>query len=89
MAHGDTIIHCASDIGVPDVVSSGFEFFYERFPEFLQPILRALPLTALNDALRLVMLDGAGLGACLQELLVMVVWSVVAFAVALRVFRWE
>jgi ABC-type multidrug transport system permease subunit len=74
---------------MPMWLGSGVFFNYERFPEFLHPFLKALPLTALNDSLRLVMLDGAGLAECLPELFVMVVWSVASFVVALRIFRWE
>jgi ABC-type multidrug transport system permease subunit len=54
----------------------------------VQPVLRLLPLTALNDALRAAMLDGAGLGAILPELAVLGAWTVVPFLVALRIFRW-
>ena len=51
-------------------------------------MLRALPLTALNDALRGGMIDGAGLVTVLPEMGVLMVWTVVSFALALRIFRW-
>lgn len=73
---------------VPMWLGSGVFFSYERFPEAIHPLLRALPLTALNDALRAGMIDGAGLAQVLPELAVLGVWTVVPFAVALRVFRW-
>ena len=53
---------------VPMWVFSGIFFSTERFPAAAQPFIQALPLTALNDALRGVMLDGAGLAALLPEL---------------------
>jgi len=51
--------------------------------------VKALPLTALNDALRAVMLDGAGLAATGPQLLNLTVWGVLSFAIALRIFRWQ
>jgi len=73
---------------MPMWLGSGVFFSYERFPEVVQPILRALPLTALNDALRAAMIDGAGIGGMLPELGVLLVWTVVPFVVALKIFRW-
>jgi ABC-2 type transport system permease protein len=73
---------------VPMWLGSGVFFSYERFPEAVHPLLRALPLTALNDALRAGMIDGAGLTQVLPELAVLGFWTVVPFALALRVFRW-
>jgi len=69
-------------------LGSGVFFSYERFPEAIHPLLRALPLTALNDALRAGMIDGAGMAEVLPEMAVLGAWTVVSFAVALRVFRW-
>jgi ABC-type multidrug transport system permease subunit len=73
---------------LPMWVLSGVFFSTANFPEALQPFIQALPLTALNDALRAVILDGAGVGAVGGELLLLAAWGVVPFAVALRVFRW-
>jgi hypothetical protein len=55
----------------------------------MHPFLRALPLTALNDALRAVMLDGAGLTASMGWLGVMVLWGLASFGTAVRIFRWH
>ena len=74
---------------MPMWLGSGVFFSYERFPELVQPALRLLPLTALNDALRTTMLDGTGLGSIVPELAILGAWTVIPFAVALRVFRWE
>jgi ABC-type polysaccharide/polyol phosphate export permease len=73
---------------VPMWLGSGVFFSYERFPEQIHPLLRALPLTALNDALRTGMIDGAGLAEVAPELAVLAFWTVVPFALALRIFRW-
>lgn len=55
----------------------------------MQPLLRLLPLTALNDALRATMLEGAGWGAVAPEVLILSVWTVLPFALALKIFRWS
>jgi ABC-type multidrug transport system permease subunit len=73
---------------LPMWVLSGVFFSTANFPAALQPFIQALPLTALNDALRAVILEGAALGTIGGELLVLAVWGVVPFMVALRVFRW-
>jgi ABC-type polysaccharide/polyol phosphate export permease len=74
---------------IPVWLGSGVFFSYERFPEIVRPVLRALPLTPLNDALRDIMLDGAGLAAILPDLGLIAVWGVASFTIALRLFRWE
>ena len=60
-----------------------------RFPAAVQPIVQALPLTALNDALRLVYNEGSGVAAVAPEAAIMAAWTVVSFALAFRWFRWQ
>lgn len=74
---------------LPMFMGSGVFFATSRFPDALQPVLRALPLTALNDALRAVMTEGLGVGAVLRELAVLMGWAVGTYLVALRLFRWR
>ena len=74
---------------LPMWLLSGTFFSAARFPGWLQPVVRALPLTAVNDALRAIMNDGAGWSAVRGELVLLLVWLVGCFAVALRIFRWE
>ncbi len=74
---------------IPMWLCSGVFFSYERFPEALHPLCRALPLTALNDALRAIMLDGEGLIHCLPQIGVLAAWGLGCFLLALRIFRWE
>lgn len=73
---------------LPMFVASGTFFSAARFPDAAQPFLKLLPLTALNDALRAVMLDGAGLGGVGREVAILVGWGAVSFVLALRWFRW-
>ena len=74
---------------MPMWLLSGVFFSYERFPEFLHPLIRVLPLTALNDALRANMLEGRGLEAAAGPALVLIVVTTLAFVLALRMFRWK
>lgn len=74
---------------LPMWLLSGSFFSYARFPEILHPLIRLLPLTALNDALRQVVNEGASLIACGSEMGVLVLWGAASFALALRVFRWQ
>jgi ABC-type multidrug transport system permease subunit len=74
---------------VPMWIFSGIFFSTERFPAEMQPFVRALPLTALNDALRGVMLEGTGLIALLPEVALLALWGAVSFMIALKIFRWQ
>ena len=74
---------------VPMWVFSGIFFSTERFPAALQPFVQALPLTALNNALRAVMLEGSGLVPLLPELAILAGYGAVSFFIALKVFRWQ
>ena len=74
---------------MPMWLCSGVFFSYERFPEAFHPVCRAMPLTAVNDAVRGLMLDGAGPGEFLPELGVLLAWGVGSYFLALRWFRWE
>ncbi|MGH9260960.1 MAG: ABC transporter permease, partial [Acidimicrobiales bacterium] len=74
---------------LPMWMLSGTFFSYARFPDAMQPLVRALPLTAVNDALRAVMIDGAGLTAVARDVTVAAVWGVVSIVVALKIFRWQ
>ena len=74
---------------LPMWIFSGVFFSPARFPDALQPAIHALPLTALNDALRAVMLDGATLARVAPELAIVAAWGAAAFAVALALFRWK
>lgn len=74
---------------LPQYLLSGVFFSSERFGEGMQPVIQVLPLTQLNDALRAVMLEGAGLAQIGWRLGVLALWGVVCFALALRWFRWR
>lgn len=68
---------------------SGIFFSYERFPEKVQPLIQALPLTPLIDSLRGVMLEGATLVTLWPKLVIIFAWGIITFVLALRIFRWQ
>jgi ABC-type multidrug transport system permease subunit len=74
---------------MPMWVLSGVFFSSANFPAVAQPFIKALPLTATNDALRATMLQGAGWSAVAPQIAVIVGWLVVTFFLALRLFRWR
>lgn len=74
---------------LPMWVLSGVFFSSENFPHVVQPFIKALPLTATNDALRASMLRGASLASLWPEFAVLAAWMVVCFVIALRIFRWR
>jgi ABC-2 type transport system permease protein len=74
---------------MPMWLCSGVFFSYERFPDSAKPLIRALPLTALNDALRAVMNDAVPLTHLGAPLLVMAVWGLASFGIGLKIFRWQ
>ena len=73
---------------MPMWIFSGVFFSYERFPAVIHPLIKALPLTALNDALRASILEGTPLAHQWPRLLIMVLWGGISFALALKWFRW-
>jgi ABC-2 type transport system permease protein len=73
---------------MPMWIFSGVFFSYQRFPAVVQPFIKLLPLTALNDALRDTILQGASLASQSGRILVLLVWGGVSFLLAVRWFRW-
>jgi ABC-2 type transport system permease protein len=76
-------------ITLPQFLLSGTFFSITAFPTWLQYISRALPLTHLNDAMRKVAFEGAGLGDVTHQLLILFAWFVGIYAVAVKTFKWE
>jgi ABC-type multidrug transport system permease subunit len=76
-------------IMMPMWLCSGVFFSYERFPDSVKPFIRVLPLTLLNDALRAVVNDAAGLSQISLQLGLLAVWGIVTFIIGLKIFRWQ
>ena len=84
----ETVSGLINLVMMPMWILSGVFFSYERFPAVLHPLIKALPLTALNDALRAAILEGAPLAQQSGRLLVLCLWGVITYLLALRWFRW-
>jgi ABC-type multidrug transport system permease subunit len=74
---------------LPMWILSGVFFSATRFPSMIQPLVRALPLTAAIDALRSNMLQGIGLHHLGIPMAILLAWLVVPFAVTMKIFRWR
>jgi ABC-2 type transport system permease protein len=74
---------------LPMWIFSGVFFSASRFPEQIQPLIQALPLTAVIDALRGTILRGAGWQEVAPEIAVVLLWMVGSFLLALKLFRWR
>jgi ABC-2 type transport system permease protein len=79
----------ANVITLPQFLLSGTFFSIENFPSWLQPICKVLPLTHLNEALRKVAFEGAGPEAILIPVGALLIWGIIIYSAAVRVFRWE
>jgi ABC-2 type transport system permease protein len=74
---------------LPQFLLAGTFFPIDNFPGWLQPLCKILPLTHLNDAMRNVAFEGARLSDCGPQLGVLAIWAAVAYAIAIKVFKWE
>jgi ABC-2 type transport system permease protein len=74
---------------LPMWILSGVFFSATRFPAVIQPLVRALPLTAAIEAMRGNMLQGTSLRQMMAQVGILVAWFVVPFAISLRIFRWR
>lgn len=84
-----TIPPLANIFTLPQFLLAGTFFSIDAFPSWLQPICKVLPLTHFNNAMRQIAFEGAHLGDCMKEIGIMLLWSVVVYAVAIKVFKWE
>jgi len=76
-------------VQMPMWLFSGSFFDYSRFPDAVQPVIKALPLTAFNDAARAIVNEGASIVAVAPQVLILCAWGAVGFALAVKVFKWQ
>lgn len=74
---------------LPMWIFSGVFFSSSNFPGVVQPLIRILPLTAVNDALRANMLEGTQITALGFPIAVIIAWLIISFVLALKLFRWR
>jgi hypothetical protein len=85
----ETVSGLMNLVMLPMWLLSGTFFSSRRFPEVVQPLIQALPLTQVNDGLREVMLEGNSLASIGWRLGILAAWAVVCFLLALKWFRWR
>jgi ABC-2 type transport system permease protein len=84
----ETVSGLMNLVMLPMWLFSGVFFSSERFPQTIQPFVQALPLTQLINALRAVILEGAGWLDVAPAMGILLLWAVASFVIALRIFRW-
>ena len=84
-----TIPPFANVITLPQFLLGGTFFSIDAFPKWLQPISKAMPLTHLNTAFRNIAFEGQSLWQVRNEIGVLLLWGVVVYFVAVKVFKWE
>ena len=85
----ETVSGLMNLVMLPMWMLSGVFFSADRFPSFMQPLIQALPLTQIVSALRLVMLEGAGLATVAPSITILAAWAIITFTIALRIFKWS
>lgn len=85
----NTIPPLANIITLPQFLISGTFFPIDNFPKWLQPISRILPLTHLNTAMRAVAFEGDSLWGVKTEIGIIMLWGVVVYIAAIKIFKWE
>jgi ABC-2 type transport system permease protein len=76
-------------ITLPQFLLAGTFFPIDNFPKWLQPLCRLLPLSYLNDALRKIAFEGYNIWDVRVDILILLIWGVVIYALASRIFKWE
>jgi ABC-2 type transport system permease protein len=84
-----TIPPFANMITLPQFLLAGTFFSIDNFPKWMQPFCRALPLSFFNDAMRKIAFDGSGLWDVRIDILALLIWGVIVYGIAAKVFKWE
>jgi len=84
-----TVAGLVNLVTLPMAICSGVFFSAARFPDAVQPVIKALPLTALIEGVRAVMINGSGPTAVAGHVGILLLWGALSFGIALRLFRWQ
>ncbi len=84
-----TIPPLANLITLPQFLLAGTFFSIDNFPTWMQPLCKILPLTHFNNAMRNISFEGASLLDCGSDITVLLIWTVLVYAVAYKIFKWE
>lgn len=84
-----TIPPFANLFTLPQFLLAGTFFPVSVFPKWLQVFCNILPLTHFNNAMRNISFEGASFFSCWPDIGVLLLWGVIIYIVAIKVFRWE
>jgi ABC-2 type transport system permease protein len=84
-----TIPPFANLITLPQFLLAGTFFSIENFPKWMQPFCNILPLTHFNNAMRNISFEGTSLLATWPDIAVLLIWIVIIYALAFKIFKWE
>lgn len=73
----------------PQLLLSGTFFPIDVFPGSVRFFSNLLPLTHFNNAMREISFEGATIFDVWQDIGVLLIWGVILYAIAIRVFKWE
>jgi ABC-2 type transport system permease protein len=76
-------------VNLPMMILSGTFFSVANMPAFIEPVVKVLPLTYLNDALRQIMVAGTPLYPMTTDIIILAIWAIVSLVVTVRFFRWD
>jgi ABC-2 type transport system permease protein len=79
----------ANLITLPQFLVAGTFFPVDTLPSWIQPVIKLLPLTFLNTAMRKITVEGHFLDQMVWELAGLAIWAAIAYIAAARTFRWE
>jgi ABC-2 type transport system permease protein len=79
----------ANLITLPQFLLAGTFFSIDNFPTWMQPFCRLLPLTHFNNAMRNISFEGASLISVWPDISFLLIWIVVVYAIAFKIFKWE
>ena len=90
IAKSDSVIPPLANIfTMPQFLLAGTFFAVDVLPGWLQVIAKLMPLTYFNNALRAIAFDGAGLWTVRYDLLILLLWGLIGYAAAAKLFKWE
>ncbi|RQO30931.1 ABC transporter permease [Taibaiella sp. KBW10] len=84
-----TIPPLANIFTMPQFLLAGTFFSIDALPKWLQYIAKLMPLTYFNNALRAIAFDGASLWQVKWDILILLIWGVIGYALAAKLFKWE
>ena len=84
----ETVSGLMNLVMLPMWMLGGCFFSSERFPDFVQPLVKALPITHFNNGMRAILLDGAGFAGAVLELAFLAGFGLLTLGLAIRCFRW-